>query len=249
MVEFGCQSFPVRYCTRFLSSHRVADVLPKIMMSKHLSIPLLVALMVSIVPAEATRRPSIRPQVIVPAQVVAEDTVQETPAPASASGEPVAAAKAAAPKKKAAPTPRRGLFEILFGSAAAGVLAMEDGEVEMDGRMFDAVRVAERSARSHSIHRCWRYVKKALQKAGVVDCYPRTAFARQAAEELPERYGFKEIEVTDPFDAPVGAVLVYGGRGAGHVELRTEKGFVSDHASLKPSPRPLIGVFVKPLES
>jgi hypothetical protein len=54
--------------------------------------------------------------------------------------------------------------------------------------------------------------------------------------------------VNDPHAAPVGAVLVYGGRGAGHVEIRTETGFVSDHASLKPSPRPLIGVFVKPVE-
>ena len=226
-----------------------ADVMPNPMISKHLSIPLLVALLVSIVPAEATRRHSIRPQVIVPAQVVSEDTVADTPATASASAEPAVAVKPAGTTKvKAAATPRRGLFEILFGSAAAEVIALEDTDVEMDGRMFDAVRVAERSARSHSIHRCWRYVKRALQKAGVVDCYPRTAFAKQAAVELPERYGFKEIEVTDPFDAPVGAVLVYGGRGAGHVELRTETGFVSDHASFKPSPRPLIGVFVKPLQ-
>ena len=223
--------------------------MPNRMISKHLSIPLLIALLVSSVPAEATRRHSIRPQVIVPAQVVLEDTAADASATASASEAPAVAAKPAGTTKvKAAATPRRGLFAILFGSAAAEAIALEDAEVEMDGRMFDALRLAERSARAHSIHRCWRYVKRALQKAGVVDCYPRTAFAKQAAVELPERYGFKEIEVNDPFDAPVGAVLVYGGRGAGHVELRTEKGFVSDHASLKPSPRPLIGVFVKPLE-
>ena len=30
---------------------------------------------------------------------------------------------------------------------------------------------------------------------------------------------------------PLGSVLVYGGKGAGHVELRTAKGFVSDFAS------------------
>jgi hypothetical protein len=129
------------------------------------------------------------------------------------------------------------------------VVRLADGEkVEMDERMIEAMHLAERGARSRSIHRCWRYVKRALQAADVVECYPQTALAKQAAVELPERYGFARLEVEDPFEAPVGAVLVYGGRGAGHVEIRTEEGFVSDHASLKPSPRPLIGVFVKPLE-
>ena len=62
------------------------------------------------------------------------------------------------------------------------------------------------------------------------------------------RYGFERLDVDDPFEAPVGSVLVYGGRGAGHVEFRTKTGFVSDHASRKPSTRPLIGVFIKPVE-
>lgn len=221
----------------------------KSLICKHLIIPLVVAFMVSIVPAEATRRHSIRPQVVVPPEVVAEDAAQQTPAaPTAASGDPAADEKPVQDEKKVSKAPRRSLLQILFGPAAADVLAYEDATPQMDERMFDAVRLAERSARSRSIHRCWRYVKRALQKAGVVECYPRTAFARQAAVELPERYGFKEIDVTDPFEAPVGAVLVYGGRGAGHVEFRTKQGFVSDHASRKPSPRPLIGVFIKPEE-
>jgi hypothetical protein len=222
--------------------------MPTALISKHFTIPLTVAFLVSIVPAEATRRHSIRPPVVVPSQVVVEDSAPETAAGTAGADEPEAASEPEAAAKKESPAPRRSLLEILFGRAAAEVLVPEEGGVEMDGRMFDAVRLAERSARSRSIHRCWRYVKRALKAAGVVDCYPRTAYAKQAAEELPERYGFKEIEVADPFDAPVGSVLVYGGRGAGHVELRTKKGFVSDHASLKPSPRPLIGVFVKPSE-
>ena len=221
----------------------------KAFICKHVTIPLAVAFMVSIVPAEATRRHSIRPQIVVPAQVVAEETARDVSAEATAASvEPEISDRPAEAEKKVSKAPRRGLLEILFGPAAGEVLAYENVEQQMDGRMVDAVRLAERSARSRSIHRCWRYVKRALQKAGVVDCYPRTAFAKQAAVELPQRYGFKEIAVTDPFEAPVGAVLVYGGRGAGHVELRTEQGFVSDHASLKPSPRPLIGVFIKPME-
>jgi len=217
----------------------------KTLISKHLTIPLLVAFLVSIVPAEATRRHSIRPQITVPAEVVAEDQAGGTPATADAE----TAEKPAAATAKESSAPPRGLLEILFGRAHEAYAPGRDPEMEMDERMFDAVRLAERSARSRSIHRCWRFVKRALQKAGVVECYPQTAYAKQAAVELPERYGFKEIDIEDPFDAPVGSVLVYGGRGAGHVELRTETGFVSDHASLKPSPRPLIGVFIKPIES
>lgn len=136
-----------------------------------------------------------------------------------------------------------GLFPFLFKQSRSTV-----PEVEIDERMSDAIRIAENSARSRSIKRCWRYVKRALQLANVIDCYPKTKLAKQAAEELPERYGFKQIPVDNPFDAPVGAVLVYGGSGAGHVEIRTERGFVSDFASPDPSPRPLIGVFIKPAE-
>jgi hypothetical protein len=145
--------------------------------------------------------------------------------------------------------PRPGFLDFLFGRAAMEGRAEEGpAEIEMDARMIEAAHLAQRAARRSSINRCWRYVKRALQAAQVVACYPQTALAKQAAVELPERYGFARLEVEDPFEAPVGAVLVYGGRGAGHVEIRTEDGFVSDHASLKPSPRPLIGVFVKPLE-
>jgi hypothetical protein len=41
-------------------------------------------------------------------------------------------------------------------------------------------------------------------------------------------------------------VLVYGAsQAAGHVEIRTQNGFVSDFVSKTPSRRPLIGVFAK----
>lgn len=145
--------------------------------------------------------------------------------------------------------PRRGFFDFLFGRGkAVSEAELAAQGLAFDERMIDAARLAERSARRRSVNRCWRYVKRALVAAEVVECYPKTALAKQAAQELPQRYGFKQLDVQDPHDAPVGAVLVYGGRGAGHVEFRTERGFVSDHASLKPSPRPLIGVFVKPAD-
>lgn len=205
------------------------------MISRHLYSALAAAFLASALPAEASGKHTIRP----PATMVIK-----TPAPApaeTAAREDVQADRAA--------EPRRGLFEVLLGRGSGKPVVLSGVEdLKVDERMFEAVRLAERSARSRSSNRCWRFVKRALRAAEVVACYPKTALAKQAAVELPERYGFKELEVKNPHEAPVGAVLVYGGRGAGHVELRTETGFVSDHASVKPSPRPLIGVFVKPLE-
>ena len=97
----------------------------------------------------------------------------------------------------------------------------------------------------HSRRSCWAYVKNALLAAGMVDSRPSTGYAKEAAYELTNEYGFRKINVNDPYKAPLGSVLVYGGRGAGHVEFRTKQGFVSDFTTSKPSNRPLIGVYVK----
>ena len=125
-----------------------------------------------------------------------------------------------------------------FGPKADGV--------RYDSRMIHAAQIAEERARHHSIRSCWRYVKEALLKANVVDTYPQTPLAKQAGDELIKTHGFRRLSISDPFKAPIGAVLVYGGRGAGHVEIRTKDGFVSDFESRTPSKRPLLGIFVKP---
>ncbi len=127
-----------------------------------------------------------------------------------------------------------------------GLFGPKSSKFRYDKRMIKAAEIAAARARKNSISRCWRYVKQALLASKVIDSYPKTVYAKQAAGELQANYGFKKIKVTDPFKAPVGAVLVYGGRGAGHVEIRTEEGFVSDFKSATPSPRPLIGVYIKP---
>jgi hypothetical protein len=116
----------------------------------------------------------------------------------------------------------------------------------LDPRLARAATIAEERARAHSHMRCWRYVKQALLAAGAVDSYPKTELARQAGRELVEHYGFTKLAVHDPYQAPVGSVLVYGSRrGAGHVEIRTRRGFVSDFRASEPSKRPLIGVYAK----
>jgi hypothetical protein len=116
----------------------------------------------------------------------------------------------------------------------------------LDPKLARAATIAEERANAHSKMRCWRYVKQALVASGVVSSYPRTELARQAGDELVYRYGFTRLAVSDPYQAPIGSVLVYGsGRAAGHVEIRTARGFVSDFRAATPSHRPLIGVYAK----
>ena len=119
-----------------------------------------------------------------------------------------------------------------------------DGSI--DPKLRRAATIAEERARAHSLKKCWAFVKEALVAAGVVKSRPQTPLAKQAGQELVNNYGFKKLPVTDPYQAPVGSVLVYGAkRAAGHVEIRTETGFVSDFRSKIPSRRPLLGVFAK----
>ena len=115
-----------------------------------------------------------------------------------------------------------------------------------DQRMLEAAEIAAARAASSSTYSCWRYVKTALLNAHVIDRYPKTQFAKEAAVELQFDFGFRKLPISDPYLAPRGSVLVYGGSGPGHIEIRTAGGFVSDFISSKPSPLPLLGVFVKP---
>jgi hypothetical protein len=116
----------------------------------------------------------------------------------------------------------------------------------IDPKLMHAATIAEERAHAHSRSRCWQYVKEALLASGIIHSYPKTAYAKEAGQELVNQYGFKKLSVRDPYKAPVGSVLVYGAsKAAGHVEIRTKDGFVSDFRSKIPSPRPLIGVFAK----
>jgi len=117
---------------------------------------------------------------------------------------------------------------------------------KIDPKLCRAATIAQERAKAHSRSLCWRFVKEALVAAGVVRSRPTTLLAKQAGKELVNNHGFKKLPVSDPYEAPVGAVLVYGARrAAGHVEIRTQHGFVSDFHSKTPSRRPLIGVFAK----
>jgi hypothetical protein len=116
----------------------------------------------------------------------------------------------------------------------------------LDPKLMRAATIAQERANAHSRSRCWQYVKEALLASGAVSSYPKTAYAKEAGQELVNSYGFKKLAVRDPFKAPVGSVIVYGAsKAAGHVEIRTRDGFVSDFRSKVPSVRPLLGVYAK----
>ena len=123
----------------------------------------------------------------------------------------------------------------------------KSGGYHYDPRMLRAAEIAKKRAQPHMTWYCWRYVKDALVDAGLVSSRPTSPWAKLAGDELCSKYGFVKLKINDPRKAPVGAVVVYGGNDAGHVELRTENGFVSDFVSSHPYPRPLVGIFVKPV--
>ena len=126
----------------------------------------------------------------------------------------------------------------------AGPIAKIDRR--LNPSLMRAASIAQERAHAHSKSRCWRYVKNALLAAGAITSYPKTPYAKQAGDELVRDYGFKKLPIRDPYQAPVGAVLVYGSRrAAGHVEIRTRTGFVSDFLNKKPSRRPLLGIYAK----
>ena len=121
----------------------------------------------------------------------------------------------------------------------------QSGSRSYDPRMIRAAEIAQRRAHPRTTWHCWKFVKDALLAANVVDSRPKSAWAKNAGDELCRKYGFTKLKISNPYKAPVGAVVVYGGPDAGHVEIRTKNGFVSDFVSRTAYPRPLVGVFVK----
>jgi len=127
-------------------------------------------------------------------------------------------------------------------------------EAPLDESVSPDLRLAAAFCQVHALSTgpqklCWKRLKEALVQAGVVSSYPSTPYAYQAGDELVSRYGFRKINIKNPYDAPIGAILVYkdngevGGRG--HAEIRTVHGFASDYTSRGYCKFRLTGVYVK----
>ncbi len=127
----------------------------------------------------------------------------------------------------------------------AALLGPKSSGRRYDSRMLRALEIAKRRAKPKMTWHCWGYVKDALLAADVVPTRPTTIWANQAGTELSRDYGFKKLWTHDPYAAPLGSVIVYAGRDGGHVEMRTESGFVSDFVSRTAYPRPVVGIYVK----
>lgn len=116
----------------------------------------------------------------------------------------------------------------------------------LDPKLLRAASLAEERAHAKGRERCWHYVKEALLASGAVNSYPKTAWAKEAGDELVHTYGFKKLSIRDPYAAPLGSVLVYSnGKWAGHVEIRSKNGFVSDYRSKTACGYRLLAVYGK----
>jgi len=124
-----------------------------------------------------------------------------------------------------------------------------DAEIDprLDPRLRRAATIAQERANARSKARCWQYVKQALVASGVIKSYPKTNYASQAGEELVRDFGFRKLAVHDQYAAPIGSVLVFGqgSHSAGHVEIRTKTGFVSDYWTGNRCKYPLLAVYGK----
>lgn len=107
-----------------------------------------------------------------------------------------------------------------------------------------AAALAKARALPRSAGRCYRYVKLALLGGGAVDRYLGGESAIEAGPELVAQgfvdiLGLRSAAIRSPYDAPVGAVLLYKATATatdrnrihGHIELRVEGGFASDYFS------------------
>lgn len=176
---------------------------------------------------------------------------------AAADGTPARATADSSSRTAAAQNDTRFIYRDPAGSVSSApvvpgylpgkiVYPMAKVDPRLSPTLMRAASIAQERAHAHSRSRCWHYVKEALLAAGAVNSRPKSEFAKEAAGELVSTYGFRRLPIRDPFAAPIGAVLVYGsGRAAGHVEIRTKTGFVSDFLSPKPSKRALIGIYAK----
>lgn len=97
--------------------------------------------------------------------------------------------------------------------------------------------------------RCLKAVRIAVQTAKGMPLKGDVLYAKDFGPVLVEKYKATPLRIRDPKKAPVGAIIVYGPWGksrnpAGHVEIKTAKGYVSDHISKTPYPGPVRGIYL-----
>jgi len=97
--------------------------------------------------------------------------------------------------------------------------------------------------------RCLKAVRIAVQKAKGMPLKGDVLYAKDFGPVLVRKYKAKKLPISCPKKAPVGAIIVYGPwkksrTRAGHVEIKTVRGYVSDHISKQPYPGPVKGIYL-----
>lgn len=174
---------------------------------------------------------------------------------------------------------KQGAANVLAVAKAAGAedlarIAMEQVTAPLPAVYKQRGRINPKSGYRKSTHHCGAYVRVALEKAGLIrkgGLHP-SAQARYygcgleangfhnacAGSNACKPYRSSTCTIT-PKQAPVGSVLVYDTLGcahpAGHIEIKTSQGYVSDYFNTAPrtksedravgSCRRLIGIWTK----
>lgn len=132
--------------------------------------------------------------------------------------------------------------------AGPGIHADAPVDRRIDKRMVLAAFIARiKSPHEWTSRQCWHAVKSAMVEAGAIPGMPASIYAREAGDELVNKFGFVRLNIHDPYLAPAGSVLVYGNEKQEecHVELRTTDGFASDYSSRWRCKYKLTGVYAK----
>lgn len=104
-------------------------------------------------------------------------------------------------------------------------------------------QIALSAAESHSTKLCLTYVRKAVQKYKGLADVADTESAKDWGPILENKYGARKLPIRDPDDAPNEAIIVYTGGKHGHVEIKTQAGYVSDFVSTRHSKRRVTGIY------
>ena len=117
------------------------------------------------------------------------------------------------------------------------------------GGMAAAIAYAIKHAHPKSQHLCLKYVKRALFTTKMIHTYPGVIAAKDFGPSLATE-GFQNLLETKPGTnldtAPVGSVIIYrpvekqehnGKTIYGHIEIKTETGYVSDYFTEHPTYR------------
>jgi LysM repeat protein len=167
--------------------------------------------------------------------------VHASPAPARTVTESAAPAKVAAEPLAGRPTVNEQRDE-QSQHPIANVVATAPND-----KISAAIAYAMKHKEKHSVHLCLKYVKRALFATKNIRTYPGIIAAKDFGPFLSKE-AFKNLLITNPGTnlntAPVGAVIIYrpvemqeykGKTVYGHIEIKTENGYVSDYFTEDPT--------------